>query len=227
MFKEKGKNEKGKIASRGLFPSGFLLPSYRAFTLIELVVSIAIFAFMTTLLVAKYGNFNQSILLTNLAYDVALTLRTAQTYGLSVKNINVGGTFQYAYGVDFSTASAGSANKTLTLFGTPSTGTYKDDFYSGSGVREDIEVSKYSVKRGAFISSLCAGADEADCVGHTANVLDITFKRPDPNAIMCVNTSGGMNCNPTYKFAKVIVQASDGSTRDIKIRSNGQISVGD
>ena len=55
------------------------------FTLIELIVSVAIFVFMTALVVAKYGNFNQSVLMTDLAYDIALTLRTAQTYGVSVQ----------------------------------------------------------------------------------------------------------------------------------------------
>ncbi len=58
----------------------------RGFTLIELVISIAIFVIMTALVVAKYGNFNQGALLTDTAYDIALVLHTAQSYGLSVKN---------------------------------------------------------------------------------------------------------------------------------------------
>src|SRR6185369_4435025 len=97
-MKEKRKKENSFLSFR------FKLPfSKRGFTLIELLISVAIFVYMTGLLVAKYGNFNQSVLLTDLAYDVALTIRTAQTYGLSVKAVNSSPSpYQYAYGVDFS-----------------------------------------------------------------------------------------------------------------------------
>src|SRR4051812_36480456 len=75
----------------------------KGFTLVELMISVAIFIILTVLLVAKYGNFNQGVLFTNLAYDMALTLRTAQTYGLSVQNQEQSSQpiFQYPYGVSF------------------------------------------------------------------------------------------------------------------------------
>jgi prepilin-type N-terminal cleavage/methylation domain-containing protein len=67
-----------------------LFHQQKGFTIIELVVSVAIFAFMTAFLVARYGTFNQGVLLTNLAYDVALTIRNAQSYGLNVKSLPAG-----------------------------------------------------------------------------------------------------------------------------------------
>jgi len=85
----------------------------RAFTLVELMVSVGIFLMMTGLVVAKYGNFNQSVLLTNLAYDVALTIRTAQTYGLSVRNndlSNSSSDFQSGYGVHLDTSTRPDSN---------------------------------------------------------------------------------------------------------------------
>ena len=39
----------------------------KGYTLVELVITITIFAAMTAYLLAKYGTFNQSVALTNLA----------------------------------------------------------------------------------------------------------------------------------------------------------------
>ena len=50
-------------------------------------MTVAIFIFMTALVVANYGSFNDGTLLTSMSYDVALALRGAQSYGLNVKGI--------------------------------------------------------------------------------------------------------------------------------------------
>ena len=93
--------------------------SNRGFTLIELVITIAIFAAMTTYLLAKYGKFNQSLLLTNLAYDVALTIRTAQSFGLNVKAVTTNAeyvtpSFDFPYGAHFDSRS--TKNKSFIFF---------------------------------------------------------------------------------------------------------------
>jgi len=77
----------------------------RGFTLIELLVTIAIFVFMTALLVARYNAFNQGTLLSDQAYTVALAVRTAQSYGIGVKNSDTSGgkNFGSAYGLHFDT----------------------------------------------------------------------------------------------------------------------------
>ena len=97
----------------------------KGFTLIELLVCITIFVIMTALLLFKYGNFNQSVLLTNLAYDTALTIRTAQNYGLSVKAVKdasgadvicSSSNFQCAYGVMLSSDPIGADVTTQSSF---------------------------------------------------------------------------------------------------------------
>jgi prepilin-type N-terminal cleavage/methylation domain-containing protein len=190
----------------------------RGFTLIELLVSVGIFAMMTALLVSKYGNFNQSVLLTNLAYDVALTLRTAQTYGVSIRGQGTGdASFLYGYGVHISDQAG--ENQRLTFFATP---TIVDDVYDGKNVDGDLEISRYAIKRGARVSDVCAGT-EANCQNVAIN-LDITFKRPDPNAVICIGAAPpSMECNK--EFAKITLEGTDGSLRHVTIRKNGQISV--
>lgn len=180
----------------------------KAFTLVELLVSVAIFALMTALVVAKYGSFNQSIFLTNLAYDVALTIRTAQTYGLSVKSADdTAPSYSsptYAYGVDLAMA----VNNQFTL--------YADR--NGNALYDSGEqVSTYAIKRGAVISGVCA-ADSTDCTVGTTGTLSLLFKRPDPQANICFSSCGMM-------MGKVELKATDGSVRTVIIRKNGQITV--
>jgi prepilin-type N-terminal cleavage/methylation domain-containing protein len=190
----------------------------KGFTLVELMVSVGIFVFMTALVVAKYGNFNQSVLLTDLAYDVALTIRTAQTYGLSVGRAYDTGSdtsFQYYYGVHFDN-SAGN-NQNIILYAVPVSTSGNPPTYDQLGV---VDIANYSIKRGAKILNACMGNDENDC--STANgKVDIVFKRPDPTAVICSQAS----CNNV--FVMIELQAVDGSTRAVMVYENGQIKVGE
>lgn len=183
----------------------------KAFTLIELLVSVGIFTFMTAFMVAKYGNFNQSVLLTNLAYDVAVTIRTAQAYGLSVKgageSVNAD-SFQYPYGVHFDTTAGG--NTQFFIF----VDNDKDNVYSNG----DEKINTLNLKRGAKISGLCI---DSNCNPDTSiATLDVSFMRPDPTAIIIAD---GFKSS----YAKIQIQASDGNTRVVSVRENGQISVED
>lgn len=200
----------------------------RGFTIVELIVSVAIFVMMTSLVVARYSTFNSSALLTDTAYDSALVVRLAQTYGLSVKNSSLAGStanFLTPYGVDFDTGAdfcggATSDTSTFTLFA---------DTYpvapDGLCTVNDASINTYSMSYGAKIYSLCAGSDATNChtAGQMMNRLDISFVRPDPAAVICGTRSGVSVC--TYPYSEVTIQGPDGSTRTISVRQNGQISV--
>ncbi len=179
----------------------------RGFTLIELLVCVTIFIIMTSLLVAKYGNFNKSVLLTNVAYSAALAIRTAQNYGLSVKGAGAscgsGDSFQCAYGVAFSTTDSGKFALFLDA--------------NGNGIKDtgESDISTYTLKNGATISGVCFFDG---CTG--TGVAYISFKRPDPSAIIC---KAANDCN--YSYAKITISATDGSKRSISVRSSGQVSV--
>jgi len=195
--------------------------SERGFTLIELLISVAIFVVMTALVVSKYGNFNQSTLLTDSAYDIALVLRTAQTYGLSVRNVN--SSFASGYGIAFdksvSAAACGNsaADSThLVLFA--DTDTASSPSYCGAS---DADVVTYTITRGAVISNLCAGT-EISCNSNTTK-LSVTFRRPDPDAQICGYDGSSWACGQSY--AEAALRGADGSVRTVTIRQNGQISV--
>ena len=189
-----------------------LLNLKKGFTLVELMVSVAIFAFMTAFIVSKYGNFNQGILLTNLAYDVALTIRNAQFYGLNVKSNPISGAlpnqFNYAYGVHFDKSVSNDNNKKVVFF----VDIISDGLYDST---KDGEITTSNIRKGNYVSNLCVGSP---CT--SVSSLDITFLRPDPNAI--INANGGATKN---SYAEITLQSTDGTQRKVSVRSNGQISV--
>jgi prepilin-type N-terminal cleavage/methylation domain-containing protein len=215
----------------------------RGFTLIELVVSIAIFAVMTALVVARYGTFNQNTLLTNVAYDMALTVRTAQSYGLSVKSSDsASNSFGAAYGVHLDM----SKPTKFTLFAD----TNKNGYYDPTSPGIDQPITTYTLTSGVTISKICLAVTQSSCQSPSPNLLtssdalDITFRRPNPDAILyCVsNANAGATCsiiatvsignappniNPvTQPIAFITLTSSDKSSSQVVIvRRNGQISV--
>jgi prepilin-type N-terminal cleavage/methylation domain-containing protein len=191
------------------------------FTLIELMVTVGIFLFMTALVVAKYGSFNDGTLLTSMAYDVALTLRDAQSYGLNVQGYTPSSApqnFNNPYGIHFSSA---SGSNQMILFADSNT----NKVYDGSTV--DGLITTYTLTNGGLISSICVTntppIPSATCSSAVvATSLDITFKRPDPNAIITANSLSGT----TYAYAEIQVEnASKTSTRAIVVRETGEIAV--
>lgn len=198
---------------------------HKGFTLIELLITVAIFVFMTALILANYTAFNAGTLLTNLAFDTALTVRQAQTYGVSVRAADSGSNFDFPYGVAFSTtgnsfcSGAAPQGSSFVLFA-DSDGSGNYNKCDGSET-----VSTYNLKQRAKVSALCVSANGNNCV--SVSSLYITFKRPDPSAVICSNLEGN-TCPATspYILANITLMSSDGATRVVVVRQNGQISVG-
>jgi type II secretory pathway pseudopilin PulG len=191
-----------------------LKKNIKGFSLVELIVSIGIFIAITALVIFKYGSFNQSTLLTNLAYDMALTIRTAQTYGLGSKNASeTVSNFQYAYGVEFDPSTSGR-DKLITFTDSDA----NNKFSSGESTNQ------YSLKRGAIISNICTGSNlSCDYTLISGDKLDILFKRPYPDAIINLIDSSGVISQK--KYVLITVQGTDGSTRSVEVTENGQITV--
>ncbi|NDB58413.1 type II secretion system protein [bacterium] len=189
----------------------------KGFTVLELVISIAIFAVMSALLLARYGNFNQGILLDNLAYDIALTIRNAQSYGLNVRSSSrTANLFDKPYGVHFDVA---DPNHFIFFVDTAGNGVYNPSIDLDNDGNPDQILSKTTITRGSTISALCVNGCSASI---PVTSIDITFKRPDPNAIIKINDRTDIYNSD----ADITVMAVDGVTiKKVKVRSTGQVTV--
>jgi len=194
----------------------------RGFTLVELLVTITIFVVLTGVVLFNQAKFNSSILLTNLAYDTALTVRQAQTYGINIKEF--AGMAEFVpYGVHFERNNPTSFILFADLEYDKSTDELAKIVHSYEGEtascnNDDGCVNRYNIKRGNFISDICV-VETVDCEG--VDKLDIIFKRPNPDAYIFID---GVNTKK-YKKATITLSGADGSKRVVNVQSNGLISI--
>lgn len=217
------------------------------FSLLEMLVVLAIFGMLTTVTVYNYGKFNNNVIMTNLAYEVALTLRQAQVYSLSTRALNDGSSnfdnFDVAYGVFFDTSkSIPSDNKNLLFFAD------KGDSISRNGLCQDDGLdcavdsctldSKnecqevMTLTRGIFVSDICVGTDPTNlykqngCLMATdPEKVQIIFQRPNPNPFVTYNETGTWTKNQPGQNVAIILEGPRGEKRAVTVFETGQISV--
>lgn len=170
----------------------------RGFTLVELVVTVGIFAVISTVIISRNSQFDEEIFLSDMAYDVALSVRRAQSFGVNVRGAE--GSFDHPYGVYFE-----NGTSTYQLF----VDSDDDGFYSGHG--ELLET--YTVGRGTMIGPLCDFGTKTPCDLETLTVM---FQRPEPDAII---EQGAVT------RAGVGISAPRGGQRYLFIESTGQFSI--
>jgi len=208
--------------------SKFQIPDSRfqsGFALIELLVTTSIIAIISSIVLFSFPSFASTIILENLTHEIALVVRQAQVYGTSIRAVAGTDTFP-GYGAHFD-----ASEPTKVIFFAdiypPSepvagNGVYTNDGDDIQEDGEDIPVEIFTVERGNTISELCytqSGIEECDGV----NTLDITFKRPDPDANIRENSG-----IPIRDTARIKVSPPAGSTvepRFITVYLTGQITV--
>ena len=196
------------------------------FSLIELLVVTGVIAVISGLMLVSNSTFGGQILLQNLAYDIALTLRQAQVYGISVQRF--GTSYGSSYGMHFD---KDSIVYPLFADAVNPNGIYNPDAAHPTDPLYDETVKTTTIGGGFRITSLCAvlvGASPPTCT--SINSLDIVFKRPDPDACIAINgvssiSSPGGVCTSTYTSARITVLAPRGNKSSIVVYKNGQISV--
>ncbi len=157
---------------------------------------------ISMVILARYRSFNSTLLLRNLAYEIALSIREAQVYGISVRG--TGGVFTHASGIHF------TRGTTYTLF----TDLNDNNQYDGG----TEAVSTYTIGDRKQITALCI---DKVVLGACFTTIDVLFKRPDPDALF--TTDGAMSAP---NFITVEVGAPpDTNRRAVTIWPTGQISV--
>ena len=200
------------------------------FTLIELMVVLVVFVALTGIMISSQSKFDGTILLNNLAYDIALSIREAQTYGVNVKEFSAGLTSKFSgYGIRFDPA---VDNKHYILFSDVNDNNYFDIPNSNPICpKGDPEcVKKYTLTRGSFIQSVCVGLSESTCdTQYDVNLdksISIIFRRPNPDAIITIGAGGEMSCSGhRCQIAKIIISSANNATTSIVVTALGDIYV--
>lgn len=181
------------------------------FSLVELIASIAIFLVITTVILAGHSQFSRSILIENLAYDIALSIRKAQVFGLSVREFGVGGVeFDVGYGVHFDLES----DNTYIFFADRNRNEKYDD---SSEIVEVLTLGRRNTVS-EFCGILSNGTPKCSLLGDIL-YLDIIFERPNPDAII------KSNIVEEYASAKITVLSPAGIQWSVNIVTTGQISI--
>jgi len=218
----------------------------KGFTLIELLITIVIFVLLTGIVLFSQNGFNNSLLLNNLAYDISLTVRQVQSYGVSVRESikSESGSFP-TYGLYFETETGDQrlGKDSFIIFTNPfgltdSEGnlSVKEESWPffGNGndqsagniscAYEDPQcIQKYKLKNGAYISEICTGNSKNDCT--PANMLYVFFKRPKPNAIIYSKFSSADSIGLNKNYARITISSSQGTKTNVVITGLGQIYV--
>lgn len=191
------------------------------FTLIELLISSAIIAIITTIVLVKYKAFDSTVLLKSTAYDIALSLRETQVRSVSVVRNST--SFDYPYGVTFDVIGP-PQQKVYTVF------RYKDAIlypvYDGPLV-EDIQ--KFTLGGTMQVSAICITVATTETCssdsGTPIDRLDVSFRRPEFNAIFYANGYSGTQSN--IESAKIKVNSTSGASEVfmVTVSKYGQITV--
>jgi prepilin-type N-terminal cleavage/methylation domain-containing protein len=201
------------------FLQHFRSSSNKGFTLIELMMVIAIMTIMTGAFLFQNRQFDSTTLLRGLVYKTALTIREAQTYGTSVRIVGTVAAPAPAYGIYIS----GTTNiGTYYLFG---------DRSRSSDGSEDIETfvlnSNYKINK--FCATRSGVTSCSDAGGPTT--LTILFIRPNSDACFTTNLFPSLclasDVSVDYTQATIQIKSvASGTTRTITVTNTGQISVG-
>ena len=187
--------------------------SRKGFTLFEMLVSIGIFTLLTSVLLVKNSQFKGNILITNLAYQIATAVREAQSYGVNVKCGATGS----VRGVILPTSFDLFADKDA------------DGLYTLNPAAEPI-LETFKLQQGNTISKFCWKTSLSPAIDYVCSdtnlvsYLDITFKRPDPAAIIYVGI-GAPAVKTVATSAKIIVSSPKAVCKGVQVDSSGQVSV--
>jgi len=183
------------------------------FSLIELVVTIGIMIAIVSVVLVNHSAFGGNILVGALAYDVGLSVRQAQVFGLSVREFGVGtNTFDIGYGVHFDSDDPTNYQIFADLD--------KNKLYDISDGIEEV----FSIRKGFSIARVCGttvALVERCSDSDNISTLDITFIRPDPDAFIRIDGDGAT----VYQHARIVVRSPQGNEREVTVESTGQISI--
>lgn len=201
----------------------------RGFTMIEMMIVVAIVGIMTSIVVWNYGDFRSGIIVTNMAYEVATSIREAQLYGLGVRGAaQEGGGYDYGgtYGAIFHTGQT-----VYQVFRDENQdGLCGDGCACAGGTGECVE--QVGMLQNVAVAQVCAASNvdsQATLLASCADkdTLSVSFTRPQPESAIRAGQSGVLaNPPPDSGYAAGGIVLRGGThCRLVTIYQSGQVSV--
>ncbi len=154
------------------------------------MVVLAIIGIISVVTLNSQSSFNKALVLANTTYDIALAIRSAETFGIGSRAS--GSIANAGYGVHFARGTANSFILFPDISPINSSCT-TPDCKPGNYVYDavaDAPVQTYTLGNGMTISNFCVVAGVPSCEntnGETLDSLDIVFSRPNPDSFMSTN----------------------------------------
>lgn len=207
----------------------------RGMTYVELIVVLAIFGTMSSILLFRYGDFDKQISLQNTAQDIALQIITAQKSAISGKIPNVGEAgstvinnpvnpsydpilppWKPSYGVFFSISDPSNFVYLVDVDG------YNNYIFTFFDINDPTKViKKIPIDKNNKILSICTFEyQNSSSVCVPTNTLNVYFKRPNTNAVI-------FDDQPfTRDKAEITISDTEGRLKKvINIYSSGKVEI--
>jgi hypothetical protein len=192
-----------------------------------MLAAISVMVIVTVMVSVSRSGYRDNTLLTNVAYEIAQSIRMAQFYAASGRNsVTSSLDFQRPFGVNFD-----PTNSPSQYF------VYRDNV--GTDWRynppNDTTLGTYKIGQGAKITSVCrasfsGGVCLSGCV--STGQTNILFRRPSLQA--CINDSSVRSfptdtdsciANTNFCRADITITSAGGKTKQVKVYTSGQISI--
>lgn len=207
--------------------SYFSKSSVRGFSLVELMISIAIFGLLTTVIVANYPETEMRVKLAEINQNISLAYREAQIRGSAIDSQNsaVGG-----YGVHVEA----SAMNRVILFNdfidgavpSPNGIPIGDGIYQNTAPTDETNTilmipNKFSISKLCVMGngSYSCGASSVPAISS----LTVAFIRPNPMPVVYINNSRSTSYSGACVELQSIGAPKAGHIRSIQIFNSGMI----
>jgi hypothetical protein len=204
------------------------------------MVVLAIIMTITLVVITNQSSFNKTLVLANTAYDVALSIRNAETYGIGsnvvangVANAGYGMHFQngttYTRFIDVNSPNSSNCHGLPTINGLPDSSApdaqWGDCVYQVTGDVKDLD---YTLGNNVKISDICAFTNDWHCTythgpaDNSLTSLDIVFSRPNSTAFMSMNGVYS-KISPVTKACITLSEPQNNNVRYVSVSASGNI----
>ncbi len=194
------------------------------FSLIEIIVVMSFFVILTSVVMFKYKDFDDTVVLDNQVLDIALTIREAQVRALSSQQapggtVILSGDFRYAYGVHFDkTWDTNSFALYVDKDPSDSKNHWFDDGDFACNNSAEECVRKTTLSAGYFISAICT--TDSSIESCTAINASVSFQRPRLDGIILTVASGS-----EHESFRLEVTSPNNQKKSVRVTKAGQIYV--